>query len=652
MISASTSLQNLLKQSYSFNTEAGCTIEYNWNQMTNLTDTNVASSGYWQSKPGVYPFKKLFPMDSIVKPFRPNSAGIKYAIIDNNGGIEGEAKIYNPSGLTYPKQYRLYYPGVNNTYKYWISQKDIDNQYISISYPKDVITNKIVVKFEISHSIPDSFNIVVAGTGVTNFNSPTTVYSGTSSSIPTFSSTSTSPGVLTLYYSGTTWSTDEATLNPSAYTTIRGIKLNLTGVTGYVGVIELSPRWVKDISDYISTFAVTKESSSTSDDVVPVGYVSSNSLQMSLFNYNSESPNIVVYNSTSTAIDSTKVYLYKNVELRPYVKYIHSGGALGSGSDKHDKVYQGYYYIQSWSDTYVNDVSLTALDGAKSLQDTICPLILCKDYSASAAIRRLLDSVGFTTYNFNYKLSGGNIDDNSIIYLGYWWTEAGKTVWEAIQELCRDTQMTAVFDESGVLQFYSREYLYDNSKTTSWTLTYDADGSTLANIEDLTKTDLPVANQVKILWRGATTSEFYADDQPLWSADPTSLAGAGLTEDLPTTALAGSYVSLKPVSPKDSGINSLLSYSGYLVIDDEIIEYDAIQYRYTPIGAPGTSVVVDVLNSSDLLKYRSLAEPGSTAFAPTGKYRIKSRGAFGTTVANHSTGKTYESWNVMEISVK
>ncbi len=654
MITAPTALQNLLKQSSYIQSSVGCTIEYNWNSMTNLTDSSVGSSGYWESKTNVFPFKKLFPVDSIIKPFRPVKAGIKYAILGSASGstipIEGETKVYSQSGLTYSKDYRLYYPGVDTSYKYWVSKKDDDNQYLTITYPKDIVANKIVIKFEISHSIPTSFSVLTTGSGVTDFSSATSIFSGTSSDVPTFSGSK--PGVLTLYYNGSAWSTTESSLSMSSYATIRGIKLNLTSITGYVGVIEMSPRLIKDVSDYIESFTINKESSSNNDDIIPVGYVSSNSLEMSLVNYNTSAPQMVVYKpAVDFAIDGTKLYLYKNAELRPYIKITHANGASGSDDNKYDIVYQGYFYIESWNDTDTNDISITALDGAKSLQETICPPILCKDYSVAAIIRRMLDAIGFTTYNFNYKMSGDSISDTSVISLNYWWTENNITIWEAIQELCRDSQITAVFDESGVLQFYTREYMYDSSRSASWPLTYDTDGSTLANIESFNKRDIPTANQVKILWRGTTTSEYESDDQPLWSADPTFLAGAGLTANLLTTDEAGSYVSVKPISTKDSSLDTLLSYSGYLAIDDEIIEYDAIEYSYTPIGG-GNAIVVNVANASDLLKYRSLAEPGSTSMKPTGRYRIKNRALFGTTKANHYTGYDYASWAVTEIGVK
>jgi len=79
------------------------------------------------------------------------------------------------------------------------------------------------------------------------------------------------------------------------------------------------------------------------------------------------------------------------------------------------------------------------------------------------------------------------------------------------------------------------------------------------------------------------------------------------------------------------------------MIDSEIIEYDAIQYQYTPIGST-TSQNVWVESSSDVNKYRYLSRPGyadvnkpseSAYFRPTGLYRVKTRGAFGTTPAYH-----------------
>lgn len=650
MISASTSLKDLLNQSSTFRIQNGCTIEYNWNTMTDLTDSNVTTSLGYEKSTGVFPFKKFFPADSIIRPNRPQKAGIKYAVLGDLPASNDDPKLINNN-----LGYRVYYPGLTNTYKYWISKKDDSAPYVAITYPKDIITNKIVIKFEVSHAIPPTWEVWTTSAGVTNLESATKISNGTNSAIPAIDSAN--AGILTLYYTGSAWSTD-ASLLSSSHQTIRTIKLKMGQPSGYIGVIELSPRYIKDISDAIESFSVTKESSSSQDDVVPVGSVSSNSLQLNLSKYNTAAPEMVTYQSASDfQINQSKIYMYKNAELRPYIKIYHSGGSLGPTGGKYDNIYQGYYYIDTWSDTAVNDVSINAFDGAKILQETIAPYILCENYSIIAVIRRLLDAIGFTSYNFNIKKSGSAITDSSVMTLKYWWTEEGITVWQAIQELCRDTQMTAVFDENNTLQFYTREYLYDSSRSSQWTFRYERSGVDLPNIESISKLDIPPANQVKILWQGVTTSEYGSDRKPLWTADSTYLAAAGLTKTLNSTDLAGSYVCLTPITIKDDGSSVLLAYSGYLAIQDEIIEYDAIEYSYIPLNETA-AVKVDIESKSDFTKYKSLAKPSSTAMTPTGRYRIKERGALGTTskIKTHAVkedlDEAFSSWSIAEVNIQ
>lgn len=668
MITASSSLKDVLNNDASIRVSSGCLVEYNWNQMTDLSDSSVVSSGdYQNSTTKLYPFKKLYPADSVIKPFRPLKAGINYAI---DGGLPKKSdgvtteKIYSPTIMSHPLNYRLYLPGVNTTYKYWVSKKDVDDQYLAISYPKDIVANKIVVKFEISHSIPAAWEIYTTSSGVTDHTSGTKIKDGTNSDIPGFDHATKQPGVLTLYYTGSAWSTDASQHSIASYQTIRTLKLKLTDITGYVGVIELSPRFVKDISDSVESFRIVKESSASEDDSVPVGYVSANSLEMSLTKYNTATKEIVTYETDSSfTFNTSKIYLYRNIEMRPYIRVYHSGGASGTSPDKYDDIYQGYFYLDSWNGEEYNDISIVAADQAKILQDTLCPEIVCEKsyttgekYAVTAVIRRLLDAIGFTSYNFNLKKDNtGAVVDKSVITLDYWWTENSNSVWSAIQELCKDTQMTAVVDENNILQFYTRDYMYDTARTSSWSFTYDRDGVTLSNIESFDRNEIPTANQVKILWKGATTSEYVKSDQPLWQAPTSYLVAAGLNVDLPESADAGSYISLSPLSAGQDVVGTkaiLTSFAGYLAINDEIIEYDAIEYQYTPIGG-GTPVKVAITSQSDISKYRSLAEPSSTALQPTQRYRIKTRGALGTTASRKTHKVEYDTslWSVNEVTI-
>ena len=623
MISASPELKTVLEQDTTLVINSGCTLEYNMNSLVdNITLTGAQINRVDSAGNAYQPFKKLFPIDSIVKPVRPNKAGIKYAIV---GDISSNS-YRNPKSIAYPLDYRMYYPGIETAYKYYLSDKGIGLD-VTATYPKSIFTNKIVARFELSHSTPATWTIYANGSSIAT---------GTSSSIKAFGNAD--AGTLIIYWNGTSWSTTEPS-TPSSPVSITSLRLTTGGVTNqYIGLIELSPRWVLDISDRVVDISISKEASSSADDILPVGYVSANSLSMSLVSYE-DSRQVVSFDKSMT-FDSAKTYLYKMVQVSPYFKIYHSAGALSDSGGSYEKVKQGSFYLDNWSVGEFGDVSLTALDGAKILQETIAPSLVCQGYSTPAIIRTLLDNIGFTNYNFN--MSG---TESSLFSPRFWWTDDQKTVWEAIQQICRDSQMVALFDENNILQFYTRENIFNYSGSIDWSFRYASSGSDLPNILSLDKKDLSSANQVKVLWNSVTTNEYVGSAQPLWKSSNSYMGALSLEQTLLSTAGTGDYISLKSVVTNEYQQAQILNeYSGYLAIDSEIIEYDAIQYDY--IDLTGTRQSVDITNPSDALKWLGLALPGSSNYQPNGKYRIKTRGAFDTRVENHyaTAQQTINSW--------
>lgn len=655
--STNTNLKNVLKQNTSIKMDIGCYIEYNMNMLTNLTSTSITGPSYKTFSNNRQPFKKLFPLDTIIKPFRPNVAGIKYAILGDM--TSGDHR--DPTSIDYNLNYRYYYPGLDTYYKYWVSNIN-DGGTITITYPKTIIANKVILKFEISHATPATWTIYGTPTG----GSEGTLLSGTSSDIPAFGSGVYNAGVLTIYYTGSTWTTNASLHNPNSYVSLTSIKTTFSGVSGkYIGVIEFAPIWVKDISSNLVSLSISKTSSSNSEGQLPIGLVTANSLSLNINSFNSSSMDILNYDKlNSYAFNTNKIYMYKQIQVKPYFKVYHSNGAYGSNPDQYDKIDQGIFYIDSWETSEFNEVSLIALDAAKILQETIPPTMLCENYSVTAILRRLLDSIGFTSYKFN-TIS----NDQSIISPNYWWSDDNKTVWQCIQELCTDTQMLGTVDENGILQFYSRDYLYSN-RSDVWEFTSETHNGILPNIASLNKKDLSSANQVIVRWRSAVTSNYEQNSDVIWKSDPTFLAAAALTQDLNSTDVStydsdgnvtlAKYIYLTPVTTSDyQNQQSLYSFSGYLVVEDEIIEYDAIQYQYDALDNSGINYI-DIKSNSDLFKYRGLSKIGSENFKPTGKYRIKSRGAFGTGPSTGNPGYPHRagtdeqlnSWTVKEVYFK
>jgi hypothetical protein len=721
--SNNTTVQNLFKQQSSVKINTGCTIEYNMNSMLdNITVTYPSTMDQYYAKSAdgkINTYKKLFPIDSIIKPFRPLFSGVKYLIWTKLQTDTPPNSFYAPRTLTYPRATspqtdgyesaattlypRLYYPGITTSYKYWVTPinqnadltvnysilsatikeasssgavvtyKTLNNHGFSsgqtvtitglstaafnlsssviastpsptsftIASPatgawareqsatatlsaatKPAVSNKIVARFEKTHAFPSNYTMTIT-------------YADATTAVVGPSSVELS-GQIALYYNGTTWTSTE----PAAYATpklIKSIRLQATNPGGgkVLGVIELSARWIKDISSDIASLDIEKESSSSSEDILPVGKITANSLSMDIVKYNQSALEYVSYNREAN-FDITKTYLVKNAEMKPYFSVYHSAGTYGSAGELFDKVPQGSFYIDSWEIADTGEVSLNALDAAKYLMDTVAPDILCESYPVTSIIRRLLDSIGFTSYEIRTAT-----DDKSIPIINYWWTTGSKTVWQALQELCRDIQMNAFFDENNILQFASRDYIYKKT-TVDWAFTYDTDGTTLANIVDFNKQEIPSANQVKILWQSQLTSNYAGNSGDLWTDEVSYLSAGGLRSSIAAdTSPENTILAVDVETLDDYSSATLYNFSGYVMIDSEILEYDAIQYQYTPIGS-STSQNVWITSSSDVNKYRYLSRPGydyiskETFFKPTGLYRVKARGAFGTTPAYHA----------------
>ena len=643
MLSSSTDILNQIKKSSTLSMSPGLWAEYNMNDLiAGVTVENLGGETVTlKDSAGVEykPFLKLFPLASIISPKRPSSAGIKYFISNNtsNSGITYNALL--PYNTLIKEPYRMYYAGSKNKYQYWVTPKSsgtsLSNCKLTVSYPsgKNTVTNKIAIKFETSYGLRS----LVSDNGTSKVWSDMTYVKpvtwtvkitkgGTTTTVLTNGSVD-STGVVNLYYQGgTTWSTTEWTTSPTEPVDIDSIVVEINSINvsdTYLGVIEISARYVKDMSDKIMSFSTQKKASDSSNGLTPVGNVTANSLNARLF---FEDRSGISYDKTFV-FDKTKSYFYNNVLFKPYYNITKSDNTI-------EKIKQGYFYADSWTVDEFGQVDLQALDQALLLQKIVAPDILIKDAPSPAIIKRLLDGIGFTNYNFNLSPDG---NDKSAITPYYWYTDDTKTVWECIQDLCKDTQMVATFDENNILQFYTREWIYNKNKTKSFTFRYNplvSSGVTQeeANIISMSKEDLPSVQGVKILYRPQMSSSYNAGADLLWQSPVYSLGAGALVKNLAASSLAGSSLWINLITTMDGLDLRALNKTGYLVLNDEVIEYDAIRYSYTDLAGSPQSQWIE--SDIDLQKYQALGQVNS--FKPTGEYRIKTRGAFGTPVSSHS----------------
>ena len=615
MLQVSQTTLDKINQSVSYSMSGGCWLEYNMNDLIDGVTATSPVETITQidpvTKKTYQPFKKLFPLTSIIDPRRPSVSGINYFILNKN--VVSQIPKYNVSS-TLPV--RTYFSSPKNQYKFWVSPKadgsTLTNCNFTIEYPvaKTAVANTIVVKFETSYSKPSTWSIKIQD------------HAGVESTI---SQNGVVPddGVFQIYYNGSnSWSNTKFT-TPTAPANIKKIIVTVNTISvanSYLGVIEVGARYIQDVSNRLVSFQVSKQSSDDSSGIVPVGAVTSNSLSLSLEGYDRKG---IEYDKTS-AFNKDNINLYKNVKITPFNKI------------DSDVIPQGVFYIDSFSLSEFGDIDIQGLDGAKFLQEILAPDIVIQNAPSQAIIRRLLDSVGFTSYKFNtYGAGDANKTDSATIVPLYWFTEDTKTVWQHIQDLCRDTQMIATFDNNDVLQFYPRDYLFDKTRASSFKFRSETKGSNVPNIITFSKETVPSVKAVKVIYTPIISTNYQGSSDNLYVSPPSAIGAAALQSTLSATATAETdapkgVVSLSPISVySDLADTSFYNKSGYFLIDNEIIEYDAIEFQYEPLAAPNTVIKKWISSDADIAKY--LGESKINSFKSTLRYRIKERNSFNAT---------------------
>jgi hypothetical protein len=343
----------------------------------------------------------------------------------------------------------------------------------------------------------------------------------------------------------------------------------------------------------------------------------------------------------------------------PFFKIFHDNATTVQGI--YDVVCQGQFYLDSWEIKNRGDTSVEAFDAAKILMDSFAPERYYESFTAVGIITALLDSVGFTSYKFNLVTVANTIlgvdvyEDYSVPVINYWWSDGTKSVWECLQEICNDIQMNAIVDEEGVLQFYSRDYMYESTDNFQTGFTYDLDNDILPNIASFSHKEIPSANQVKIIYDSPFNSNLVGTSENLFVAPVSYLAAGALISPITKTSpIEGQAIEVQIDQLTEfNNIQSPFSYQGYVVINSEIIEYDAIEYKLVLRDSASNPVqYVWVESEADVSKYRNIAKArqfdGSTGsldstFAPSNKLRVKKRGALGTTISSHElTAKVFE----------
>ena len=460
-------------------------------------------------------------------------------------------------------------------------------------------------------------------------------------------------GSLILYWNGTTWTKTNSIATIASdgkslenVTSIDGIAVTVNGITAAnidnnVRILELSPRLIVDLSDYITQFSTSKEIDSN-DLPVPIGVATSNNAQLVLENLPrvfSESSYFNIFSDYSSKTPFNNL-LKKNVKVR--MKYdLINGDGVATDSDL--SLFTGF--VDTWE---VDDqtVHLNMFDFAKYLQGKRSKDLLITDDSETTLyniITRILQDNGVSDYVIPDTLRLINIET--------FFTDRQKTVWEIIQELILPYQYMAYFNNDGILIIKSSASLSASSPVFKFT-DMDSDGYT-SNINSLAINKKETPSEIKIRYKQIATkispdkqdNDINTDTvaqtiapETLWK--PADGEGLGFTTIKKTIYPYDKEIWLDTTMWSTSGKQAWTDFSGYLMVDEEIMRYDGMEHVYSLDGSTWNTVVIKSqkeLKKLDADLAEAVEGTGNKTLSRrrTGKLCNVERGMFDTAVRTH-----------------
>ena len=609
MQTASVALNDKLQKSVDVNSTVRLIAEWNMNRysaISSVTNPGTAEGDEFDND--------VFPLSSIVEPDRP-VRGILKAWSSTRGASNTGANGYVSDGYqdtVNGARYTTASP--DNKYKYYtspgvsgsVSPYTIANVSPTVIYTAATWTNKIYICFENSYASPSAYTVDITTDGTTWTTIATT---------PAIDSV----GRVMLYRQANgTWSTTVYRDNPVQ---IRGVRVKVTQMSApsvRFNMIELGARIESDLSQFVVSWSYDQSMSDPSF-ISPLGKASSNDGSVELSNIDSR----------FTDDNPTSLYyglLDKNVVFKMDV-----GINIGTmAAPNYEYIRAFTMRSETWNGQTPEGTTVELKDQSDYLQSVKPNPTLYMDMTVGEIIWRLLDSIGFSHWNYSVLAT----DPATLI--PQFWTDGEKTIWEVIQELAEATQTAVYFDEMGVLQIKTRSVAYNLASTVVWPLDAVTNGAKLPDIISLSKTNDYEANVVNIIYKPTSISKINDGGLPImesvWEPEDTvALRASRLAMNFLTTD--SNFV----LNPSDSKV---WPYTGMVQIEGEFIKWDAKYYTY--YAANGTKSYAWLTSDEDKVKYDKLNPTLAYLNYFNGRMRVPTggRGLWNTTPMNHYVDAT------------
>jgi|LakMenE18May11ns_1017448.scaffolds.fasta_scaffold9953719_4 hypothetical protein len=465
----------------------------------------------------------------------------------------------------------------------------------------------------------------------------------------------------------------------------------------YLDMVEISPRMSLDLSEYLIDFSINKEIANDSIPL-PLGSISSNSATINFSKVpiiisnpdlqTSETDDIVpISNYASTFISGQeqsrsplKGMLVRGVKIRGFFDIDYSLSASGPSNNK-ISVPAFVMYSETWSESN-NVIKLECFDIIKRLQSTLSRPLYLKGKTVQEVVYSILDSVGFSEYisnelidlrilkSFDDQNSENNLISN-LESINHYWSSKENSVSDSLNDIFKAYQVAMYADETGAVRFTS---LYDinrrlNNISSEYVLNLQdfTDSSATSNVASFSIDDNEKPSRINLRYKkpypyytepkvGKKVRKKLADQRGSLIKETSKIVWEPEKE---ATVLPYFELSSPGITSKTQKfikfnidnlkyINRLIDYSGYLLINDEIVKYNGLEYIFTPVNISNNQIVNSgdsfkeiIKNPEDLISILTDATEKFGAktiyYQPTGYIMNVERGAFGTTPNKHIT---------------
>lgn len=587
--------------------------------------------------------------------FEPNRPGDQ--ILENNlitASVNPVTKYYIVTDtlsdrIRTPELIPAYLNPYNESMYYMTAENTLTYKNIYVDYDNVAVCNQIYIKSQ-------DIGARMAGTYFTSRTSQIRVYTktgGTWNSTPIYTELSTGSfinnGAVVLQYNGSTWSAgyDYTTLpvmTPAGAiantASIQGIKIEIANNdTSSSRIVEISPR----LSVNLSNFLVNSEYSSSLDEgnyAIPVGLSGANNATITLENL----PRYTGADKTGNLyqIFENNPYSILNGLIGPNVKFTLYTTLTDTKTSSNSSTIKNFtMYSDKWTSNDLSTSTINLSDYAKYLQSTDAPdFVVMSDYHAfkigtlQQAIETLLQLSGFSDYDINSLSTVSQRLKKKIgARIPIFYASKERKVWDVLSEIILGYQVSAFFDENGILQF--RDILRESASGTFFANSssyFNLTNTTLAdylpnivscNIEKketmgnitLNYKQMSESNNVYSV-NGSTVDQSSVQfgskitvvptnskTKP-WeiSNEPSGLICANIVKNFLKTdrvIQVGDYTTSKSTQTNAGKPRFITSFKGYGLVEGEAVSWDGIEYAFSP-SVPNFSAY-EIVKSSDEL---------------------------------------------------